>query len=47
MRAAGSQAGMLAEMQTKDELYDLLGYDDYTRFDDAVFAAGSGGDREV
>ncbi|MFB8385723.1 methylisocitrate lyase [Microbacterium sp. NPDC055910] len=37
--ADGSQHELLPDMQTKDELYDLLGYDRYRAFDDAVFVA--------
>jgi methylisocitrate lyase len=33
----GSQRAALAEMQTKDELYGLLGYDAYTGFDTTIF----------
>jgi methylisocitrate lyase len=29
----GTQQGLLDQMQTRAELYDLLGYDDYTAFD--------------
>jgi methylisocitrate lyase len=36
--ASGSQRAEMARMQTKDDLYDLLGYDGYTEFDGRVFA---------
>lgn len=36
----GSQQSSMAGMQTRDRLYDLLGYGDYTRFDDDVYKAG-------
>lgn len=36
----GTQRAAMGEMQTKDELYDLIGYDAYTRFDDAVLNGG-------
>jgi methylisocitrate lyase len=32
----GTQRGLLADMQSRTELYDLLGYDDYTSFDAEV-----------
>ncbi len=32
----GTQAGLVPEMQTRDRLYELLKYDDYTAFDAAV-----------
>jgi len=31
IRAAGTQAGVIAEMQTRGELYDLLGYEEKER----------------
>jgi methylisocitrate lyase len=34
--AEGSAAGWLDRMQTREELYDLIGYDDYAGLDDAV-----------
>ncbi|MET4637298.1 methylisocitrate lyase [Mycetocola sp. 2940] len=43
--ATGSQHASLDQMQTRDELYDLLGYDEYSAFDNRVFAAG--GDAET
>lgn len=39
---SGHQHGMLDGMQTKDELYDLLDYDEYTSFDDEVFTFRGG-----
>ena len=35
--ADGSLVGLLGEMQTRSELYDLLDYESYTRFDQSVF----------
>lgn len=37
----GSQHSLLNQMQTKDELYDYLGYTDYYDFDNGVFAQSS------
>jgi methylisocitrate lyase len=34
---SGHQNGMLEAMQTKEELYALLGYDEYSSFDDEIF----------
>lgn len=39
--ANGSQHASIGSMQSKDELYDVLGYDDYATFDTRVFLAGS------
>lgn len=36
----GSQQSSMGGMQTRDRLYELLGYEDYSRFDDDVFKAG-------
>ena len=33
----GSQAGQVASMQTRAELYDLLGYADFNQFDQSIF----------
>ena len=36
----GTQKGLLDEMQSRAELYELLGYDDYTRFDSELSGKG-------
>lgn len=41
--ANGSQLSLLPDMQTKDELYDLLGYADYHAFDNGVFGLSAEG----
>jgi methylisocitrate lyase len=33
----GTQAGLIDKMQTRKELYDLIRYEDYNRFDQGVF----------
>ena len=38
IRAQGTQAGAVEAMQTRDELYDILGYRDYEEKLDALFA---------
>ena len=38
IRKAGTQKGVVASMQTRDELYDYLGYHDYERKLDELFA---------
>jgi methylisocitrate lyase len=35
----GHQHGILDMMQTKEELYELLGYDEYERFDNRIFSS--------
>lgn len=40
IRRDGTQRGVLPLMQTRDELYDVLGYHAYERKLDALFAAG-------
>ena len=35
--ATGTQAGLVDRMQTRKELYDLIRYEDYNRFDQGVF----------
>jgi len=35
--ATGTQAGLVGRMQTRKELYDLIRYEDYNRFDQGVF----------
>ena len=37
LKTAGTQAGLLSKMQTRQELYDLLGYRDYESRDRAYF----------
>jgi methylisocitrate lyase len=37
LKKEGSQAQLINEMQTRAELYELLQYEDYTRFDESVF----------
>jgi len=37
LKKAGTQASLLKEMQTRAELYELLRYEDYTKFDKDVF----------
>ncbi|PWU17856.1 MAG: methylisocitrate lyase [Verrucomicrobia bacterium] len=37
IKAEGTQESLLAHMQTRTELYDLLGYKDYAQFDKDVF----------
>ncbi len=36
LAAEGTQKGLLEQMQTRSQLYDLLGYSDYSRFDAAL-----------
>ena len=42
IRDQGTQLPMLATMQTREELYELLGYHDYEQKLDTLFAAGCG-----
>ena len=44
IRAHGTQAGVLEVMQTRDELYDVLGYRGYEDKLDALFAAPTEGE---
>jgi len=44
---SGSQQAVLDSMQTRAELYDLLGYEGYEARDQAYFGGSSGRDREV
>ncbi|MFJ1614674.1 MULTISPECIES: methylisocitrate lyase [unclassified Streptomyces] len=37
LAAEGTQESLLPRMQTRTRLYDVLGYEDYTTFDSAVF----------
>lgn len=37
IKAAGTQAPVVDRMQTRARLYDLLGYEDYNRFDTGIF----------
>ena len=43
IRRDGSQAGVVATMQTRAELYDRIGYHAFEARLDALFARGSGG----
>ena len=38
IKADGTQSGILDEMQTRAELYELLRYEDYAKFDKNVFS---------
>jgi len=40
VRKAGTQKPVLAEMQTREELYDVIGYHDYEKKLDELFARG-------
>jgi methylisocitrate lyase len=40
LRDDGTQAGLLDRMQTRARLYELLGYGDYTAFDQDVYDFG-------
>jgi methylisocitrate lyase len=40
LRASGSQQAVLGTMQTRTELYEVLGYHDYEQKLDALFAEG-------
>ena len=44
LRRSGSQQAVLDSMQTRAELYDLLGYEGYETRDRAYFGGSSGGD---
>ncbi len=46
LRAKGTQIDWLSQMQTREELYALLRYDEYAKMDSAV-ARGSSTDQEV
>jgi methylisocitrate lyase len=37
LRDDGTQAGLVDRMQTRERLYELLGYRDYTAFDQKVY----------
>jgi methylisocitrate lyase len=43
---SGSQQAVLDSMQTRAELYELLGYEGYETRDQAYFGGSSSGDRE-
>jgi methylisocitrate lyase len=47
IRRAGSQVGILDSMQSRAELYDLLGYEGYETRDQAYFSESSDGDDEA
>jgi methylisocitrate lyase len=40
IRKTGSQKGVVELMQSRDELYDFLGYHDYEKKLDELFARG-------
>src|SRR5207248_5372343 len=40
VRKSGTQKTLLAEMQTREELYDIIGYHDYENKLDELFARG-------
>jgi methylisocitrate lyase len=40
VRKAGTQKSLLPEMQTREELYDIIGYHDYEKKLDELFARG-------
>ena len=42
IRGEGTQRSVLAAMQTREQLYDVLGYHAYERKLDALFAASAG-----
>lgn len=37
VREEGTQAHLVGEMQTRKRLYEILGYEDYNRFDESIF----------
>ncbi len=37
IRQAGTQAGLLERMQSRARLYEIIGYEDYNRFDESLF----------
>jgi methylisocitrate lyase len=41
--AQGTQKGLVEQMQTRAQLYELLGYDDYTRLDAELGRLGETG----
>ena len=43
IRAEGTQQGVVDRMQTRMELYDVLGYHEYERKIDSLFGAGKTG----
>ena len=47
IRRAGSQEAILDSMQSRAELYDLLGYQGYEERDEAYFGESSDGDDEA
>jgi methylisocitrate lyase len=47
IRCTGSQVGILDSMQTRAELYDLLGYEGYEKRDEVYFSGSSEGDDEA
>jgi methylisocitrate lyase len=47
LRRTGSQAAVVDRMQTREELYAVLGYHDYERKLDELFGAPGGGGQET
>jgi len=47
IRGTGSQAGILDSMQTRGELYDLLGYEGFEKRDQVYFSKSSDSDDEA
>jgi methylisocitrate lyase len=47
IRRTGSQVGILDSMQTRAELYDLLGYEGYEKRDEVYFSGSSDRDEEA
>ena len=43
--SAGTQSGLLDQMQHRSRLYELLRYADYTQFDTDIYNFALGGDR--
>jgi methylisocitrate lyase len=37
IRRTGTQAGIVDRMQTRARLYELIGYEDFNRFDTGIF----------
>ena len=37
LNTEGTQAGLLEQMQTREELYEVLGYADYNAFDNDIY----------
>jgi methylisocitrate lyase len=43
LASEGTQAGLLGRMQTREQLYEVLGYDEYAAFDESVAGFRAGG----